>query len=33
MNNMYDNNHDEKWGPMKNKLEWDEREYALVRTD
>ncbi|CAG8521233.1 uncharacterized protein OCT59_006117 [Rhizophagus irregularis] len=33
MNNMYENNHDEKWGPIKNKLEWDEREYALVRTD
>ncbi|CAB4479704.1 hypothetical protein RhiirA1_534079 [Rhizophagus irregularis] len=33
MNNMYENNHDEKWGPMKNKLEWDVREYALVRTD
>ncbi|RGB27616.1 hypothetical protein C1646_718143 [Rhizophagus diaphanus] len=33
MNNMYENNHDEKWGPMKNKLEWDAREYTLVRTD
>ncbi|GBC10098.1 hypothetical protein RclHR1_09330003 [Rhizophagus clarus] len=29
MNNMYEYKHDEKWGPIKSKEEWDKREYGL----